>query len=372
MKTLAAFVDLTKAFDKVWKEGLLFNLLGKRVCGILYSCIQSYLFQRSAWVRIDGQTSSSVKIRVLQGGVISPPLFVIFINDICDQLPARIPWVLHADDLAVWTKAQQVTTSAIRMREGMNLTSDWVKEWLVMINRIKTEGTCFSLSSKREEFILQINGQEIYQQDTPAYLGVKLDRKLTWSPHISTTYSKARRKIALTKKLAGTKWGANMKILTQIYTTTVRPHMQYAFNAWSSAAKANLDQLTKTQNIGLRIITGGMNTTPSQSWKGQWACCHLGKGKRKNFCAKAKRWRGFLHKHYIPSLKVPPKIDSRDWAQSTWSKCFSRNTGSPHQHATKHWKCFQTMRTGKQNLQPSSYTSQASKPVYHLGKSLHR
>ena len=48
MKTLAVFVDLTKAFDKVWKEGLLFKLQRKRVCGNMYSWIQSYLFQRSA------------------------------------------------------------------------------------------------------------------------------------------------------------------------------------------------------------------------------------------------------------------------------------------------------------------------------------
>ena len=53
-------------------------------------------------------------------------------------------------------------------------------------NRTKTEATCFSLSPKREDFVLQIRGQEIHQQDTPTYLGVKLDRKLIWYPHIST------------------------------------------------------------------------------------------------------------------------------------------------------------------------------------------
>ena len=53
-----------------------------------------------------------------------------------------------------------------------------------------------------------------------------------------------------------------MKILTLVYTATARPHMEYASSAWSSAAKTNPDQLTKTQNAGLRIITGGMKTTP--------------------------------------------------------------------------------------------------------------
>ena len=78
-----------------------------------------------------------------------------FIDDICDQLSSHIPGALHADDLALWTKAEQVTAAATRMQETMNLISDWAKEWLVMINRTKTEATCFSLSPKREEFILQ-------------------------------------------------------------------------------------------------------------------------------------------------------------------------------------------------------------------------
>ena len=114
-------------------------------------------------------TDQTVKIRegVSQGGVISPTLFIIFIDDICGQLSSHIPRALHADDLALWTKAEQVITAAIRMQEAMNLNSDWAKEWLVIINRTKTEATYFSLSPKREEFILQINGQEIHQQDTP-------------------------------------------------------------------------------------------------------------------------------------------------------------------------------------------------------------
>ena len=62
-----------------------------------------------------------------------------------------------------------------------------------------------------------MNNREIPQEDTPTYLGVKLDKKLTWNPHIKEAERKATRKLLLMKKLAGTKWGAHSKILNQMY-----------------------------------------------------------------------------------------------------------------------------------------------------------
>ena len=138
------------------------------------------------------------------------------IDDISDQLSTHISRAFHADDLAVWTKAEQIITAPYKMQEAMNFISNWVSEWMVTINRTKTEATCFSLSPKKEVFNLQIESKDIPQQDTLTYLGVKLDRRLNWSPHISVIHSKAIRKMAVMKNLAGTKWGANMKILCYV------------------------------------------------------------------------------------------------------------------------------------------------------------
>ena len=277
MKTLAVFVDQTKAFDKVWKDGLLFKHLRKTVCGNMYSWIKSYLLQRSARVRLDGQTSSSVKIRgVSQGGVISPTLFIIFIDGICDQLSSHIPQALHADDLPLWTKAAQVTTAAIRMQEAMNLISDWAKEWLVTINRTKTEATCFSLSPKREEFILQINGQEIHQQDTPTYLG----RNKMGSQHENPDPGVHR---------------------------NFRPHMEYASRAWSSAAKTNLDQLTKTQNAGLRIITGGMKTTPISELERATGLLSLGERREEKLLRQSEKMKRLPSHPLLSNFEAPTR-----------------------------------------------------------------
>ena len=179
-------------------------------------------------------------------------------------------------------------------------------------------------------------------------------RKLTWSPSISTIRSKALRKMALMKKLAGTKWAANMKILTHGYTAAVRPHMEYASDAWSCAGRTNLDQLTKTQNTGLRIVTGGMKTTPISEVERTAGLLSLEERREDKLLHQSEKMKR------LPSHPLHVKFEAstnnrlKRQVQTTWSNRFSRNTGSPHQHATNHWKCFKAMRTGKHKFQLSS------------------
>nr|KAG5706308.1 hypothetical protein BaRGS_026090 [Batillaria attramentaria] len=77
-------------------------------------------------------------------------------------------------------------------------------------------------------------GRSWRQEDTPTYLGVKLDKRLTWNPHLKDIERKATRKLAIMKKLAGTTWGANSNILQRVYTGTVRPNLEYGSSAWAT------------------------------------------------------------------------------------------------------------------------------------------
>jgi len=86
-----------------------------------------------------------------------------------------------------------------------------------------------------------------------------MDKTLTWGPRIE---KKGTKKLNIMRKLVGTNWGADKNILKQVYTSTVRPHLEYASTAWTTAAKSNTKKLDKVQNKSLRIITGGMKTTP--------------------------------------------------------------------------------------------------------------
>ena len=263
-KVLAIFIDLTKAFDKVWREGLLLKLLNKKVEGKMFRWIQDFLQRRTARVKLDGKVSHRVTLEqgVPQGGVISPTLFLVFIDDIAEKLSIHISRALHADDLALWNASDHLSTATHRMQDAINKIEEWATEWGVEINTTKTVTTVFSLSPQPEVAKIQMKGRDLKQEDTPTYLGVKLDKRLTWNPHLKDVQANTTRKLSIMKKLAGTTWGANSKILKRVYTGTVRPSLEYGNTAWATAAKSNTSRLDKVQNAGLRLITGGMKTTP--------------------------------------------------------------------------------------------------------------
>ncbi|CAG5133668.1 unnamed protein product [Candidula unifasciata] len=263
-KTLTVFFDMSKAFDKVWKDGLMLKLLHSGIRGRMYYWIQDFLSHRRASVKLDEAHSPRFKLRagVPQGSVLSPVLFLIYINDLPQTLPRHVSHSLHADDLAVWYTSEFIGPAISKLQESVNSVINWANKWGLEVNRNKTVATLFSLSTKEEKFTLKFNNDAVPRSNTPTFLGVKLDSRLTWKHHILETNKKAMRKQGVMKKLAGTTWGADSCILKQVYTGTVRPTLEYASSSWITAAHSNKQILDKTQNRSLRTILGAIKSTP--------------------------------------------------------------------------------------------------------------
>ena len=260
---LTTWIDLQKAFDKVWTDGLLVKLQRCGIGGKMYKWISSFLMNRKARVKVDGKYSRQFLLRhgVPQGGVISPTLFLIFIDDLLTKLPRGIKAALYADDLVIWCTEEYATTATYRMQQAVNALAAWAKEWNVSINKEKSSTTLFTLTQQKAGPI-RLDGTRLKEDDHPTYLGVTFDRTQTWKPHIQVSEAKGKRKIALMRKLTGSSWGANQRTLRTVYESTVRPHLEYGSTAWSTAAKTSLQSVDKVQNQALRIMTGAMKSTP--------------------------------------------------------------------------------------------------------------
>ena len=200
---------------------------------------------------------------VPQGGVISPTLFLIFINDLVKELPPGIKAALYADDLVMWCTAEHATTATLKLQTAVDALSKWAKEWCVTINNDKSSTTFFTLSPKQKPGTVLLDGTALREDKQPTYLGVTFDPRLTWKSHIEKAETKARRKLAILRKLSGTSWGATERILKNVYQQGIRPHLEYGSTAWGSGASdTTLKGLDRVQNQALRIITGGMKSTP--------------------------------------------------------------------------------------------------------------
>ena len=176
-KVLKVFFNLTNAFDKVWKEGLLVKQPRIGVRCKMYMWIQHFLSSRTARVKPDGTLSKKVCLRkgVPQGGVLSPTLFLVYINDILTTISKRVSNTLHADDLAIWDVSEQTTTAAYRIQEAISDINKWTLDWGLELNTSKTNSTLFSLSTSKEQIKLRLNDEIVPQTDTSIFLGVKLD-----------------------------------------------------------------------------------------------------------------------------------------------------------------------------------------------------
>ena len=101
--TFTVWIDLQKAFDTVWTDGLLLKLKKCNIAGNMFRWIKSYLHNRRAIVVIDNTKSMNIFLRhgVPQGGVISPTLFLVFINDLIKKFPSPVKCAMYADDLVL-------------------------------------------------------------------------------------------------------------------------------------------------------------------------------------------------------------------------------------------------------------------------------
>ena len=121
----SVFLDISKAFDKVWHEGLLYKLKSMGIPGEFYDFLENYLSGRFQRVVLNGQTSSwrPVLAGVPQGSILGPLLFLVYINDLPDRLKSNAK--LFADDISLFTIVKDKNESANILNGDLQLVSSW-------------------------------------------------------------------------------------------------------------------------------------------------------------------------------------------------------------------------------------------------------
>ena len=128
------FLDLSKASGKVWHEGLLYKPKNNGINGNALQMIESFLHNRLQRVILNGQSSRWLSIRagVLQGSVLGPLFFLIYINHLPEGLNCEVK--LFADDTSVFNILSCVNTSASTLNSDLLKLQDWGYQWKLLFN----------------------------------------------------------------------------------------------------------------------------------------------------------------------------------------------------------------------------------------------
>ena len=177
----AVFCDVSKAFDRVWREGLFLKLKAAGVTGKVLAWFKSYLSDRKQRIILPGVTSDWAYIcaGVPQGSILGPLLLLLFINDIGLDIGSNIR--LFADDTSLYIIVDNPITAANCLNIDLGRISKWAATWLVAFNPTKTESLLISrkLNKLNHPPIIMQNLQ-ISDVEFHKHLGIYLSNDCTW------------------------------------------------------------------------------------------------------------------------------------------------------------------------------------------------
>ena len=248
------FCDISKAFDRVWHEGLLLKLEAAGITGSLLTWFRSYLTNRKQRVVLPGVQSNWNYIRagVPQGSILGPLLFLLFINDIVTDIGSNIR--LFADDTSLYMIVDNPTATAELLNLDLEKIIEWAKTWLVTFNPLKTEALLISRKLiKPYHSSLHMDNQIIDEVDTHKHIGIYLSSDCSWHKHIDYVKEKAWTRINAMRKF---KFELDRKSLETIYLTFIRPILEYGDVVWDNCTLNEKQELDKIQIEAARIVTG--------------------------------------------------------------------------------------------------------------------
>ena len=230
---IVAYIDYSKAFDTVSHSKLLNKLTAYGISGCLLAWIAGFLSNRTQQTRVGSILSNIANLisGVVQGSVIGPLLFLLFINDVVDLFTDnRCACKLYADDLKVYTNIELSDDTSVLQSKHDELYK-WSEQWQLRISNKKTNIMLISLhSDTNNDLRYYIGGNAVNTVDKMKDLGVIVDSRLRFTTHINQIVARAFVTVNLLYKCFTSRDTAT---LVRAFIVYVRPLLEYASCVWS-------------------------------------------------------------------------------------------------------------------------------------------
>ena len=240
--------DISKAFDNVWRKGLILKRAGK-----LLSWFSDYLSTRCQRVVLPDCQSNTKHLNacVPQGSILGSLLFLGYMNDIVENIESGIN--LFVDDTSLSLVDRNPDDTGNTLQNDINKINTWADTWLVKFNLNKSESLVVSRKNiKPIHPDLNMSNILIPNVQTHKHLRIHLSSDGSWDYHINSISRKAWKRINVMHHL---KKLLDRKSL-QVYFSFIRPILEYGDVIWNNIPQYLKDDLDKIQNEAARIVKG--------------------------------------------------------------------------------------------------------------------
>ena len=169
----------------------------------------------------------------------------------------------YADDLALLHSSGNWKDLEGTLSQDVTTLSAYLQTWRLKLNHTKTVTAAFHLNNRQVKRELKVynNGRLLPFCPTPTYLGVKLDRLLTFRHHLLALRKKLSSRVTLLRRLVGSGWGAGAKTLRIATLSLIYSAAEYCAPVWCRSAHTRL--INSVLNDALRMVTGCLHPTPT-------------------------------------------------------------------------------------------------------------
>ena len=263
---LCLFVDFEKAFDSVWKRGLILKLSKIGIRGTILKLINNFLFTRKVCLNINGErgnTRQSAEYGLPQGSVLSPILFKIFLSDFLAEFKQRpdIAVFKFADDGTVKVASDNSQTCIETLNYVLEKLHIWTQKWRMKVNcnKNKTEIICFNVAENDRTLIpgnFKLGDNTIERVAETTVLGLTIDEHLSYKTHSQAILKSLHNRWSTICKYSNRHWGFSQNVMLYLVKALFLSKLSYGSHIWMTVD--NMKDINKLWYHILKSTTGAV------------------------------------------------------------------------------------------------------------------
>ena len=248
---IAAFLDVEKAFNNVWHNGLRYKIYQLYLPTKLRRWLSDFLVGRVIQVKIEGFLSPNVYPKAVfpHGSNLNPLLFLIYVNDMPNPTHHQTNKSQFAHDAGQWAESKNIDSAAEYLQRDLDKLARWCAKWRTKLNPEKTKVIIFSKSQTaiRAEPALSLYGDLLSYYPQIKFPGITFDNRMTFTKHFEEILERCNQKFHRLRILVNKKWDPSPS--TILCKTNIRIWDRFYHNCFGNCHHQN----TKSQNSFIRL-----------------------------------------------------------------------------------------------------------------------